>query len=1365
MKKLNLLLFFWLVAFSVNAQQNASPTCAGSTTLSNGSNPNLAQYQNDGWFTYIPTGSTVSFSITNNPNVPSTNISAIDVYSGSCSSLVFVGMDTLSGSNDSTLYLTINGLQPGEAYYIHLYRKRPDKNTFEMNVLNLTYCGISYGQNAVSQNGGPGDYSGFTNGCMLNNDVLGPPPPSSLTVCDYTYSPLCVSQNTLNLAWSATAFNAGSNSFGNAVFYVFSAGATFSVQASSTGTAGITMAQLMATGQTQFTIVTTGSCTSVPLTPQTTINDILPCSCTQLVIHIGGWAPCTFNLPSPICAGQPFCMANQPPTPASGTLSVFYGISPQQPGGTLNGLTGCLPNGLPAGQYTLNIHQEYLNQFGVHDINCDCSTNTVITVYAQPSLPNIIANPSAGCAGQTVTLTVSSLDATGYTWQPGGMTGATTTVTINGTIVYTVTASNNGCVKTNTITVVDQNCCFAGRGGFTFNNITLVPFTTSPGLATPWLSLTPGVVYANQNIAIPQSGQISGNFASNNALTISTQVNFVSSNFSFGENAVVNQNATTSIDRSYWHACTKNWQGVKSTQYLNVTNSVIEDAANAISINAQSGPTYPGLYVDNTIFNKNYVGINLTGNLINSFKVTGSIFTSRDIPVANYLYTSGLRWTQMNTFNSTALAAYSIGYLKGSAVMNISPTLRGQVGIVTILAQNVSSGGNPNGMLTIGDVSNGNSNAQLTNIFDYLRVGVQSVLSRNNLYNNLFQYISFVSGVDPVGSISAANLNSVNRTNVGNNANGQQQAQLYKNTFLNSSIGVYATNNGTLSVTNNQFTNITQNAVDIEKWYAAANNNQQVTITDNNFNTCLIDFYAYDNSKIDVNFSNNVSTYPFITIKPKVTYHTFINEINKPQNAKYSVLYNNSVGKVNGVYCINSYEAKINNNIVTVRTPIGTGFNAPIWLDNTDQSDIKVNTLKVSPSNSQSFNTFGIFTNIGQNNTYCENDIKGAGSAMKFQGPSPSKIYRNYLNNNPTDPCVLGIFLDQSGFVGPINYPLFGNLIATANNQFGDFTVYDTYVQNGSLGSQIDYQGLQVNSNLYYPVVNGPVGFVNSFVPVSNNFSGPTDCGALQQLFMQNLSRGIPPFLNNQLNFGGNNANANAIASKSIYELFRKNAVNTSSISGAPAFMAINSAATIGSFFKMDSLVQDFAVTSNTNLVVQASAMNTAITANSNIEQNQKDFNTIYHTYLLGDALVTPAQINTLKSIAALCPFTDGTNVYQARALLRHYDTTEYFNACEYSIPSFSSNRLSSTFTELNSLPQALNTKLFPNPASTEVIVRTDLEGASLLIYTVVGQLVLETTLTSETKLDVSEFKNGTYLYKIVTDKTIIKTDKLIINK
>lgn len=161
---------------------------------------------------------------------------------------------------------------------------------------------------------------------------------------------------------------------------------------------------------------------------------------------------------------------------------------------------------------------------------------------------------------------------------------------------------------------------------------------------------------------------------------------------------------------------------------------------------------------------------------------------------------------------------------------------------------------------------------------------------------------------------------------------------------------------------------------------------------------------------------------------------------------------------------------------------------------------------------------------------------------------------------------------------------------------------------------------------------------------------------------------------------------------------------------------------------------------------------------------NQKTFNTIYHLFLKADSLVTPMHLNTLKNLAALCPFTDGTSVYQARAIVKYYDTLVYVNSCEYSTIGSESKTIN-TPTKLNSSKEALNTLVYPNPANTEITISTEVNGAKMIIFNVVGQILINKELNSFSKLDVSELKNGTYLYKIVKGSSIIKADKLIISK
>ncbi|MBA2612472.1 MAG: T9SS type A sorting domain-containing protein [Bacteroidetes bacterium] len=890
-------------------------------------------------------------------------------------------------------------------------------------------------------------------------------------------------------------------------------------------------------------------------------------------------------------------------------------------------------------------------------------------------------------------------------------------------------------------------------------------------------SLSFGGSYSG-NIALPSAGYaIQGTYNVLGGLTISTPCTFSNTHMAFGDNVSVNQNFITTIDRSYWHGCDKNWTGIKSNNQLTVNNSVIEDAATAINILATSSTPTFNLYVDNTIFNKNNLGIYLNGSYFKNVRITGSIFTSRDIPTANYVYTSGSRWTSLSTFNSTALSAYSIGYLKGSTALGLSSTQRGQTGISSISASAQTSTANPNGNIQIGDISSTPTiNATYTNIFDYIRLGVFSAISKSVLYNNYFQNIAYVSSADG-GTSSSCFYNSLNYSIVGSSINGSAGVP-YANTFYNSLNGVYSTNNGTMSVNNNQFNGVTQYGVWIDNFKQSTANTSTLAVTNNTFTTCLYDLYASSNLTVNVNFSNNVATYPLQTSHPKVCYHAYVSEISNPSTAKYNISFNNAYGKIIGVYCLNTYGQSVSNNTITVRWPIGGGFNAPVWLDNSGNGFIQHNTLDCTPTNSGSYNTFGVFTNASANNTYCDNLITGAGSAMKFQGTCASNIYKNNLNSKPSDPCLFGIFLDNNGYVGPIKYSS-----ACAENIFGDFNYSvspsgDTYAQNASAGSTIDYPGTYTSSNQYCPFTNTNIpfpatGWATPFTLVSNSTINQAGCGssgfmmamsAQPSSSTNNLSAGIPVIMNNGLSFSANNSNALAIANKSVFELVRKSAINTNGITGASSFMNTNANNAIGKFYKMDSLVHLFAATGNTATLNQAKVMNAGLMPSGNLETNQKNFNTIYHAYMKDPVLVTTSQINTLKSIAALCPFTDGTSVYQARALVRRYDTTVFVNPCEYNAP-ISSNRFLSTNTEPNTTKETLATLVYPNPASTEITVTTNVDGAKLLIFNIMGQLLIENELNTLTKINVSELKNGTYIYKIVKDNKIIKVDKLIINK
>ncbi len=1397
LKYLLSLIVFLTLSNSFNAQL-ASPTCSAAAALTNGTYSNVVTQSNVGWFSYLASSINLNINLINYSNNPQNKIEKIEFYQGVCGNLALMAADSLSNFNDSTLNLAIGSLTLNSTYSIKVSR-RSTENTPSVFALNLAApieCGFYWGTQPltlttttlIASITGNWSYNGFSGSCLKNiqtGDTSTSAPNSyicnfSLTTCENLY--LGYANN------GSFDGNSGTFCIPNTIFYIFPnvPGTTFSVSSGSQGTVAINLGNIP--GATQYTIVSNYTCTPLPVTPTLTVNDLAGCSCDPIIVNVTNLS-CNLTIPQPLCANQPFCFTTPlpplPPPPTNGLNYLYFPVSNNicQVTNSL-GVTSfgnCFPNGISAGTYTVKVTKG-LQLFGtvngtgqqVDSVVCSCSLIQTVTVLPNNIItPNILASPVNGCAGQGTTLTANNGNPNAtYTWQPGNIIGNPVTVNLpNGVQSYTV-STTNGCASAfNIFEISGLECCrFSPRvGAFYFNNVTLVPFN-SPN-STPWANLVQNATYSGINIAAPSGNVISSVIAVSGYLNITaSNLTFFNANLLFSDAASFVQNANNlTIDRCYFRGC-KNWQGIFSLAVLNITNSVIEDAQYAVRNGSSFNPNtpHPGISIENVLFNNNFCAVLISNRPMSNFVFRGNLVTCRVLP-PGFNLNNTTPWQYQPNYDLATLQTYPTVFLKGSASLGLPTSLRGQFGVQFINTGRPSATQN----LQIGDFSNNTTNqTNYRNVFDNLRIGVTATSSRMGVYNSVFNLMRGLGSPLDLNGPSAGVFLSTTRGNVGFNTTGNNNAAIYTNTFITSQNGVVATAQSTFNVANNNFNSISAYANHVYSINSGANIPTS-RITNNSFTQCLYDLYAINNQRIDVRFENNTSNNTSFS-RPRFNYYVYLNELNKPTTADYYVRNNTLNGKLFGVYGINIEGAQISNNIINIIPPPANTFNANVWLQGSDACEIKFNTTNVFPSNSGVASTFGMFAENSVNNLFCENDIKGAGAAMKFQGTSPSRIYRNKLNVNPADPCFLGIFLDNSGFVGPINFPQGGN-IYTADNEFGDFLYFiggaDTYAQFGSSGSQIDYQGAAINTNNYYPFVNlfqiTPPS--TPFSPFSNNSTGFSSCNAAPMNIFQRLSRGVPPFVNSVVNFGANTGNANGIARKSVYEVFKKDNYSNANIAGYTNFMVNNSNGNYGHFYRIDSLVYRLAATGNTNTIAQAQAINAQVNPSNVVEQNQKTFNAIYQVFLTSPALVAPAQITSLQNLAQLCPFTDGNAVYQSRALLKHYnDSIEYSNPCEFNLPNIqaSGSRFSvNSNTALNESKEALTTKLYPNPAQTEVTITTELSNATLYIYNVIGQTVIEMPLSSQTKLNVSELKSGTYIYKIMSEGKLIKTDKLIINK
>lgn len=133
-----------------------------------------------------------------------------------------------------------------------------------------------------------------------------------------------------------------------------------------------------------------------------------------------------FNLTSPICVGQNVAL-NSGATGATNFTWTMTGGAPAT--STLQNTTTSYA---APGIYSVTL-------FALNGIGSSSLTKTISVL----AVPNIAVSSSSICSGNTGTL--SATGASSYTWNPGGLTGATQTFAIVNSQVFTVIGSNGTC--------------------------------------------------------------------------------------------------------------------------------------------------------------------------------------------------------------------------------------------------------------------------------------------------------------------------------------------------------------------------------------------------------------------------------------------------------------------------------------------------------------------------------------------------------------------------------------------------------------------------------------------------------------------------------------------------------------------------------------------------------------------------------------------------------------------------------------------------------------------------------------------------------------------------------------------------------
>jgi hypothetical protein len=452
------------------------------------------------------------------------------------------------------------------------------------------------------------------------------------------------------------------------------------------------------------------------------------------VILVANPVVSTFNLPTNSCNNQSITL-NSLATPTGGVFS-GTGIT------TTSGV--CVFNsGQNISPGTYDISYTFTNTNG-------CATTLLKQISVGiPHDVTVSANNAVICSNlsQTNSTLTASSNSTGvsFYWQPGSFT--TNSIVVSPTIatVYTVTGNNQGCLSTATLAInVSSACCTSSVPAFNGNSFNTTGTYTNPLVFNSDITIQAGVVRVFWDTEYL--------FAPNVKITVKT-------------------GASLTFNGCHLYACSDMWKGivVEDGGRLSLSGGtydghdcLIEDAITAVDVsnNVTSTITPAGggiIKVSKTIFNKNYVGINVSNYQHYSspypFEIYSTVFTSRTLTFTPTNWPSCSSTSVGLRASSTATDGLAAPYLlQNFAISNLKSPYSSQSAHKGI---QLSAVGTTSNIATFNSIQIGRTTyASDFNIFDALGQGIEAtnsnVLSLNNVFQNTQQY-SF----DPPGPAPA----------------------------------------------------------------------------------------------------------------------------------------------------------------------------------------------------------------------------------------------------------------------------------------------------------------------------------------------------------------------------------------------------------------------------------------------------------------------------------------------------------------------------------------------------------------------------------------------------------------------------------
>ena len=833
--------------------------------------------------------------------------------------------------------------------------------------------------------------------------------------------------------------------------------------------------------------------------------------------------------------------------------------------------------------------------------------------------------------------------------------------------------------------------------------------------------------------------------------------NFTNCTFMMGPNAQikVGQKSTLNINRSHLYGCSSMWEGI----YMNgqvggnvtLTNTVLEDAHWGIWAPA-AGTTGPqnfpnNIKVANCLFNTNYIDINYNNNITNTIDVSNTLFTSRCL---SYDPPSVLLPTNVTNLPNVIVPIVQpapftmpLPYISGNITTN-NPNPYVGLELTKFSSNNTPASGNQIHLTT-------------RNIFDYHTIGIETL----NFSNLKIEKQIFANGLGDAfnnklfgyGSIGIYahndNWTVTNNAYIGNVTIGGSAANT--NSFVALDYGIYANGGGTadsrFTIRNNDFRQIRQNGITFYSYGSLVNNIPTRLIQNNTFTRV---------NAWGIYMLNSVTAYAIISVNDFVnpaapTVYTpyggiYIGEIKNPTTAKHMVTHNTMNRMVTGIKCENLAQLSANYNSIQLSPQVNgkQGFHLincqkPVLTRN----DITGNTTSSSISLDQ-----GLYVLDCQSGSYTCNILKNTLIGSQFSGQNVSTT----LFENTYDYNIAGVYLTNQGFIDIQDDPIYPG--EPVDNKFLNYNTGQYHSYCATVGSLITNGvvspfSIRTSPSMYDMTTNGndlfsnpiQINTVASPLPQTNTFcNGSLNSPANRITNMANQI--VNPGIYNATFIRDNN-----ISRRQLYKVLENIAAPNSTLTAFKNSSVNNS---IGQFAIIDSFSTEFSNTGNTSKLMQAQSLNSSVSSTTTVDGYQKQLNVLFVSYLTNNTLST-SELGQLQSIAALCPYTDGTSVWEARTFIKLFDSTEYVNICEqqtYPTALNNASRMAKP-TVSETVDAQIKGQLIPNPnnGNFSIVMNDEIQDLKAEVYDVNGRLVCSNASANNNRIDIlcSELTNGVY--------------------